>query len=103
MSSVRDRKIFDEVSWQNLKSGICLIDTFEHNHHSALTDELVSAWHICDLALSIASLRGRFTKPVSVCLAVCRLAHERALLLEGESLQGTVDTQSDFNDAVTHY
>lgn len=56
--------------------------------------------HICDLALSIASLDGRFLKPVSVSLAVCKLARERALLLEGESHQGIVDTQSDVKDAL---
>lgn len=44
-------------------------------------------YHICDLALSIASLDGRFLKPASACLAVCRLAHERVLLLEEESHQ----------------
>lgn len=62
--------------------------------------KLVTVYHICDLAMSVASLDGRFLKPVSVCLAVCRLAHERALLLEEEFHQDIVDTQSGCKDAV---
>lgn len=66
------RRFFGYVSWQNLKSVICLPNTHENNHHSAVTNEFLgSLHHIWDLTLPIASLDGRFLKPVSGCLQTC--------------------------------
>lgn len=58
---------FWQVSWQNMKSGLCVTSTFENNHHSAITDASVCPTSV--ISPVPASLEEKFLKPVSLKLA----------------------------------
>lgn len=104
------RRFFGYVSWQNLKSIICLTNTHENNHHSAVTNELLghSAPH---LRLNpVHSFTGWKVPKTNQCLGACRLARERSTACgrgisprhSGYSarLHGCCDSVESWSDAV---
>lgn len=94
------RRFFGYVSWQNLKSIICLANTHENNHHSAVTNELLgqSASHF---RLNCAHSFTGWKVPKTSVWVPADLPMRGALLVEEESHQDIVDTQRDLTDAVT--